>query len=168
MRPLIYEVTTLKTVKSKLFGTLEYQATENTGFSGIAPVGFDNEVFVYFGSDTTANDEAVDNAIRFIDDLVNIDLKCREIIENIAKLGEDLTVDEYFEFYKEEVPDVFGVSDISELSTKAMVDKLVLCSVAAHNTDDVQYVVDYTLGYDQLLCINFNHNKEFSHISWES
>ncbi len=158
----------MRKIISKLFGVLECSDTEDVGFYDITPIGFSHEVFIYLGSGVTASEAAVDSAVSFLDDLASIDLKCREIIENEYANVEDATVQEYFDFYKENVPAVFNTLDISSLTIKEMIDKLVIHQIGIHKDDEIEYVVDYTLGYDQLLCVKFDEKKEFENIAWES
>ncbi|MEG0328398.1 MAG: DUF2004 domain-containing protein [Erysipelothrix sp.] len=81
---------------------------------------------------------------------------------------DDSDVRDYFEFYLEEIPEVFEVDNPQNLSQSEMTDCLKVHAVASHCNGEHQFfVIDYTLGYDQLLALKFDKGGIIQ-IAWES
>lgn len=160
----------MKQFPSKLFPNCQYSGEDDIGFYDTIPQGFDHAVSLYLGKETVKDDKAVEKAAAFFDQAAHWDSLCRSIFLAIEEYAEgDETVEEYFDFYKEEVPEVFDTEDVDALSLEDMVNKLELVSMASHESGNEQnFVVDFTLGYDQILCAEFDSNSEFQFIAWES
>lgn len=160
----------MKKLPSKLFTNCDIPESGDVGFYDIVPEGFNHAVHLYLSEQTVAEDNAIEKAAQFFDKAAHWDAFCRKIFLSLDKEGEEFeTVEEYFEFYKEEVPEIFGVEDVSALSLADMVNHLVFNSMASHESGDEQhFVIDFTLGYDQILCIEFDNEYSYAHISWES
>lgn len=86
------------------------------------------------------------------------------------KLGEsNLTISEYIDFYLEEVPDIFETDTPNNLSMREKIERLQLKGMSSHGDKENQhFVVEFTLGYDQLLCVNFDSDLIPKSIIWES
>lgn len=160
----------MKTLPSRLFPNCELPENDDVGFYDIIPEGFNHEIYLYLSKETVADDEAVKKSAEFFDKVLHWDTFCREIFLSFDEDSEEhRTVKEYFAFYKEEIPEVFNTEDISALSLADMVNHLKLQSMASHESGDAQnFVVDFTLGYDQILCVKFNNEGNYLSISWES
>ncbi len=156
----------MKKIQSKLFSNLEILENEDFGLYGTVPSGFDNEVSLFISEDTVTNDIALNKAIEFFDKANHWNTYCRNLfIEN----SEDSVVKDYFDFYKEEIPEVFEADNLKMLSLSDMVNLLKLTGMSSHNSESEQiFIVDFTLGYDQLLSLSFNADIEFRNIAWES
>lgn len=156
----------MKVLQSKLFSNLEIPENEDFGLYEIVPKGFDNEVSLFISEKTITNDTALKKAGEFFDKAVYWNTYCRKLfIENSA----DSSVKEYFEFYKEEVPEVFEAYNTKTLTLADKVNLLQFTGMASHDCDDEQtFVVDFTLGYDQILCVEFDSHFKFSNIAWEN
>lgn len=156
----------MKKIQSKLFSNLEIPENEDFGLYGTVPDGFDNEVSLFISEDTIARDTALNKAIEFFDKANYWNIHCRNIlIENSG----DSDVKDYFDFYKEEVPEVFEIDNVEMLTISDMVNLLKLTGMSSHNSASDQILaVDFTLGYDQLLSVSFNADIEFRNIAWES
>lgn len=153
-----------------MFANCDIPQSGDAGFYDIVPEGFSHAVDLYLSEETIADNNAIENAAQFFDKAVHWDSFCRKTFLSLNKGFEEFkTVKEYFEFYKEEVPEVFGVEDVSALSLADMVSCLVFKSMASHESGDEQiFIVDFTLGYDQLLCVAFDKEYRSISISWES
>lgn len=153
-----------------MFADCELPASGDVGFFDIIPEGFKHEVYLYLGEETVADDKAIETAAQFFDKAVYWDSFCRKIFLSFEEDSEEYeTITQYFEFYTDEVPDVFDIDDVSALSLADMVSRLIFKSMASHeNGDEQHFVVDFTLGYDQLLCVNFDSESHYVNVSWES
>ncbi len=150
---------------SKLFGELEIPENEDEGFYDIVPKGFDEVVNLYIGIGTVQDKEAIIKAIEFFDRAVNLDIECRKIFLS----SENDIVEEYFDFFKEESPEVFNTDDCSKLTLEEMVKKLKFHQMASHdNGEEQEFVVDFTLDPEEMLCVKFNDKFEFKSVDWES
>jgi len=159
----------MKTLPSKCFPSCEFSQDSDAGFYDIIPQGYEHVVSLYLGKETVKNDDAIENAGAFFDKVHEWDVFCRNFL-SAEKDSEDAEmIAEYFSFYKDEVPEVFDSSDVSVLTLSDMVNCLKLSHMGTHGSGkDQQFNVDFTLGYDQLLCVYFDSNSEFDHIAWES
>ncbi len=143
---------------SKLFGELEIPRDEDFGF-------YDTVPNLYIGLGTVENDEAMNRAIEFFDKAKEIEVECRKIF----LANEDSLIEEYFEYFKDEAPEVFNCKNVDSLTLSEMINMLKFTTIASHeNGDDQSFNVDFTLGYDQILCVVFDSNYQFDYISWES
>lgn len=160
----------MQTLPSKLFPRCTFSPDKDAGFYDITPKGFDHVVSLYLGSETVKDDEAIAKAAQFFDRLSEWDDFCRNVFISAEKGSEDnVMVMEYFNFYREEVPQVFGVEDAASLSLADMVKSLSLSHMGTHGSGAEQrFNVDFTLGYDQLLCAYFDSESNLDHIAWES
>lgn len=156
----------MKELQSELFSNLAIPENEDFGLYETVPEGFDNKVSLFISEKTITNDTALKKAGEFFDKAVYWDAYCRKLfIENSA----DSDVEGYFEFYKEEVPEVFEAYKTKALTLADKVNLLQFKGMASHSCEDEQtFVVDFTLGYDQILCVEFNSDFEYSSIAWES
>lgn len=162
--------TLYKKLPSKLFSNCNIPESGDMGVFDLIPEGFSHEVNLYLSKETLADDKAIEKAAQFFDKAVYWDSECRKIFLSFVKESEEYeTVEEYFNFYKDEVPDVFEVEDVSTLSLADMVNCLIFKSMASHeNGDEQHFVVDFTLGYDQILCVRFDCEYNYMYISWDS
>lgn len=160
----------MKKLPSKLFADCSIPESGDIGFYNIIPEGFSHEVDLYLSEETVADNKAIEKAAQFFDKAVYWDTACRKIFLSFDKESEEYeTVKEYFNFYRDEVPDVFEVEDVSILSLVDMVDCLIFKSMASHeNGGEQHFVVDFTLGYDQILCVSFDCEHNYMYISWDS
>jgi len=160
----------MKALPSKLFPGCEFSQEKDAGFYDIIPQGYDHTISLYLSKETVSNDDAITTAAAFFDKVHEWDTFCKNAFLSAEKDSEDAEmIEEYFDFYKEEAPDVFDISDVSELSLFDMVKCLKLSGMAAHGCGNAQsFNVDFTLGYDQLLCVYFDSASGFDHIAWES
>ncbi|MDL2233462.1 DUF2004 domain-containing protein [Ruminococcaceae bacterium OttesenSCG-928-L11] len=160
----------MKSLPSKLFPGCTFSPNKDVGFYDITPAGFEHVISLYLGRETVKEDAAIGRAAVFFDRAAHWDTFCREAFLAAEEGGEDEEmIAEYFDFYREEVPEVFGVEDVSALSLPEMVKSLTLAGMATHGSGPEQrFNVDFTLGYDQLLCVYFNSDGEFDRIAWES
>lgn len=160
----------MKTLPSKLFPNCSFSQDKDAGFYDIIPNGFHHAVSLYLGSETVKDDEAIESAANFFDRIHEWNDFCRNAFLIVEQDSEDFEmIAEYFSFYKDEVPAVFGVEDTSDLSLADMVSSLQLSHMGTHGSGtDQRYNVDFTLGYDQLLCVYFDSEINFNHIAWES
>lgn len=160
----------MKTLPSKLFPNCTFSPDDDAGFYDITPAGFDHVVSLYLGGETVKDDQAIARAAAFFDRVTEWDALCRRAFASAPKDSEDYEmVMEYFDFYKDEVPEVFGVDDASTLSLADMIKCLKLAHMGTHGSSDKQvFNVDFTLGYDQLLCGYFDNAGKLDHIAWES
>ncbi len=153
-------------INSKVFGTLTIEAKDDDGFfDGVSPKNFHANINIYIENEVIKCEKSLEKVTQFLDNIDDIDLICRE------KFNEDKSemVTSYFDFFKEEAPDVFGTDEVSELTLHQMVSKLELVGINCHETTEgLLIVVDYSLGYDQLLCVSFDGNHTLLDISWES
>lgn len=160
----------MKTLPSVRFPNCTFPPEQDAGFYDIVPDGFANAVSLYLGSDTVTDDAAIAKAGAFFDRLLEWDVFCRNTFASAEKGSEDYElIMEYFGFYQEEVPEVFGTGNVVGLSLEDMVKCLTLAHMGTHGSGAEQsFNVDFTLGYDQLLCVYFNSDSSFNHIAWES
>ena len=160
----------MKILPSKLFPGCTFSPEDDAGFYDITPKGFDHVVSLYLGSETTKNDDAVKKAAQFFDRVSEWDEFCRRAFIAAEEGSEEyVMIMEYFDFYREEVPQVFGTEDVFTLSLPEMVKGLVLNHMGAHGSGTEQrFNVDFTLGYDQLLSVYFDSDSRFDHMAWES
>lgn len=160
----------MKKLPSKLFANCDIPESGDVGFYDIIPEGFEHEVFLYLGEETVEDDKATEKAAQFFDKAVHWDSYCRETFLSYPKDSKEYeTITQYFEFYKDEAPEVFGVEDISTLSLTDMVNCLLFKTMASHESGNEQhFVIDFTLGYDQLLCANFDGESNLVSVSQES
>lgn len=160
----------MKKLPSKLFLNCDIPESGDVGFFDIIPEGFCHVVDLYLSEETVAEGNSIEKAAQFFDKAANWDAFCRKLFLSFEEDSEEHgTVMEYFEFYQEEVPEVFGVEDVSALSFAEMVNHLAFKSMASHGLGDAQqFVVDFTLGYDQLLCVKFDGESNYLDIAWES
>ena len=160
----------MKTLPSKLFPNCSFPSDKGVGFYDITPEGFNHVISLYLGSETVKDDEAIAKAADFFDKASEWDSFCRDAFLSVPEDSDDYKmILEYFSFYKDEVPEVFGVPDASVLSLSDMVRCLILSHMGTHGIGSEQkYNVDFTLGYDQLLCVYFDCDGTFDHIAWES
>ena len=156
----------MKELQSELFSNLTIPEDEDFGLYETVPKGFDNEVSLFISKDTITNDTALKKAGEFFDNAVYWNTYCRKLfIENSA----DSDVEGYFEFFEEEVPEVFEAYKTKTLILADKVNLLQFEGMASHGFGDEQtFVVDFTLGYDQILCVEFQSDFEYSNIAWES
>lgn len=160
----------MKTLPSKLFPNCSFSTKEDAGFYDVTPVGFNHVVSLYLSSETVKDDASIAKAAAFFDRLHEWNDFCRNAFISANQDSEDSEmIKEYFNFYKEEVPEVFEVEDPSELSLAGMVQTLQLAGMGTHGSGAGQhYHVDFTLGYDQLLSVYFDSDGNFDHMAWES
>lgn len=160
----------MKELPSKLFANCIIPESGDMGVYDIIPEGFSQEVELYLSEETIADDKAIKKAAKFFDKVAYWDSKCRKLIRSFDKENEEYeTIEEYFNFYKDEAPELFEVDDVSALTFSDMVKCLTLKSMASHeNGEDQYFVVDFTLGDDQILCFSFDNKYEYMDISWES
>ncbi|MGI6153254.1 MAG: hypothetical protein ACOYJB_05375 [Christensenellaceae bacterium] len=160
----------MKTLPSRLFPNCTFSAEKSAGFYDITPEGFDHVVSLFLDDEAVKDDKAIENAARFFDRVHEWDAFGRNAFMSAEEGSEDADmIQEYFDFFREEVPEVFDAEDVAALSVPDMVKKLKLRGMAACGNGDAQtFWVDFTLGYDQLLCVHFNHESKFDHIAWES
>lgn len=160
----------MKILPSKLFPNCTFSSDEDAGFYDITPAGYEHVISLYLGSETVKDDEAIARAASFFDQVAEWDAFCRKAFVSAEEGGEDHEmIVEYFGFYRDEVPEVFGVDDASSLSLSDMVKSLTLAHMGTHeNGGEQRHHVDFTLGYDQLLCVYFDANCKLDHIAWES
>lgn len=120
---------------------------------------------MYVSEVTIKNEESLKKFALFLENLQSYFLKSKEILSS----SDDSDIDEFFDFYKEEIPEVFGQTPPVTLTKKQLVKLLRLKGIATHGAGaDQQFVLDFTLGYDQLLCVKYDANLQFSNIAWES
>lgn len=160
----------MKKLPSKLFANCNIPESGDMGFYNIIPEGFNHEVFLYLSEETVADNKAIEKAAQFFDKAVYWDTFCRKTFLSFDEESEEYkTVEAYFNCYKDEVPNVFNVEDVSVLSLADMVNHLIFLSMASHgNGEEQHFVVDFTLGYDQILCVSFDSKQNYMYISWES
>lgn len=160
----------MKTLPSKLFPNCSFSTDGAAGFYDIIPGGFDHVVSLYLASETVKDDEAIEKAAAFFDRIDEWDNFCRNAFITAEQGSEDSKmIAEYFSFYSDEVPEVFGADDVAALSLADMVKSLRLCHMGTHGSGASQrYNVDFTLGYDQLLSVYFDSGGNFDHMAWES
>ena len=158
----------MKTLPSKLFPGCAFSGAEAAGFYDIIPQGYDHVVSLYLAKETVQDETTIANAAVFFDKLPQWDSFCRNAF--LAADDEDSEmITEYFAFYQEEAPEVFGVAEPEALSLTDMVNRLVLSHMGAHGKGNDQcFNVDFTLGYDQLLSVYFDSDGGFDHMAWES
>lgn len=156
----------MKELQSELFSNLSIPEDEDFGLYETVPKGFDNEVSLFISKKTIMNDTALKKAGEFFDKADYWNIYCRKLfIENSA----DSDVEEYFEFFEEEVPEVFEAYRTKALTLADKVNLLQFKGMASHGFGNGQtFVVDFTLGYDQILCVEFHSDFEYSNIAWES
>lgn len=160
----------MDTLPSKLFPGLAIPQNTDVGFYDTVPEGFQHPVRLYLSLKTVQDNSALTTAGQFFDRVKEWDTLCRGAFLNTERDSEDWEmVQEYFDFYKDEAPEVFGVPCPEGLTLDQMVNSLALQSMASHGSGKGQYfVVDFTLGYDQLLCAYFKKDFCLDHIAWES
>lgn len=160
----------MKKLPSELFANCDIPKSGDVGFYDIIPEGFSHEVYLYISGETVSDDKAIEKAAQFFDRAVYWDAVCREIFLFLDEESEEYrTVGAFFEFYKDEIPEVFEAEDVSSLSLADMVNRLAFKSMASHaNGDEQSFIVDYTLGYDQVLCVKFDSKCNYESIAWES
>jgi len=156
---------TMKVLPSRLFPGCEFDDSEGIGFYDITPTGFDHVVSLYISDETVGDDAAIARAGAFFDEIVRWDQECRQLFSTT----ENEAVTSYFDFHRDEVPDVFGVPDAESLSLADMVGCLALEGMASHgDAEHQQFVVDFTLGCDEILCVFYTSDWQVDHIAWES
>ena len=160
----------MKTLPSKVFPQCEFSQEKDIGFYNITPQGYEHIISLYLSKETVKDDVSIAKAADFFDKLHHWDTFCRDVFASVEEDGEDAEmIAEYFDFYKEEVPEVFGDSDISKLSIADMIKSLKLVNMSSHGSENTQkFVVDFTLGYDQILCVHFDNDSNLNYIAWES
>ncbi len=160
------EVLKIMEINSSTFGVLTIDSKdEDAFFDNVSSKNFHANVNIYIDNEVIKCEKSLEKVTGFLDNIDDIDLICR------AKFNEDKSemVTSYFDFFKEEAPDVFGTDEVSELTLHQMVSKLELVGINCHETTEgLLIVVDYSLGYDQLLCVNFDGNHTLLDIGWES
>jgi hypothetical protein len=136
----------------------------------MTPLGFDHHVSLYLGTETVASDEAIAKAGAFFDQVLAWDRLGRGLFASTEPGSEDsLMINDYFQVYVDELPEVFDADDPSKLSLTEKIESLWLKHMGTHGNGDEQiFHVDFTLGYDQLLCVYFDSNMDATHIAWES
>ncbi len=153
-------------INSSTFGVLTIDSKdEDAFFDNVSPKNFHANVNIYIDNEVIKCQKSLEKVTGFLDNIDDIDLFCR------AKFNEDKSafVTDYFNFFKEEASDVFGSEDVSCLTLSKMVSKLELVGINCHETTEgLQIVVDYSLGYDQLLCAAFDREYTLLNLSWES
>lgn len=156
----------MKTLPSELFPGCTFSADGDAGFYDIDSIF--KGVSLYLGSETVKSDEAIEKAARFFDNIAEWDMLCREDVFLMAEDEDAEMIREYFSFYMEEAPEVFGENP-GELTLEDMVGSLTLCHMGTHDAGIHQrYNVDFTLGYDQLLSVYFDSDYNVDHVAWES
>ena len=160
----------MKTLPSALFPNCTFTAEEAAGFYDVIPQGYTRAVALYLSTDTVKDDDAIAKAAAFFDRVHEWDAFGKNAFLCAGEDAEDADmVAEYFDFYREEAPDVFDVEDVAALSLSDMVARLQLSGMGTHGSGVKQvFNVDFTLGYDQLLSVYFDGDSKFSHMAWES
>lgn len=160
----------MKTLPSKLFPDCSFTSDEDAGFYDITPEGFNHIVSLYLSIEVVKDDKLIVKAAAFFDRLHEWNDFCRTALMSAEQKSEEFeTIMEYFSFYKEEAPEVFGEGNVPDLSLADMVKSLQLSHMGTHGSGAEQrYNVDFTLGYDQLLTIYFDSDCTFERIAWES
>ena len=160
----------MKILPSKLFPGCELNTDKDSGFYDIIPQGFEHEVSLFISCETAKSDAAIAKAAAFFDKLHEWNTLCKNAFLAAEEGSEDGDmIAEYFEFYKEEAPEVFGDADPDDLFLPDMLELLALGNMASHGAGEEQiFNVDFTLGFDQLLCAYFNSDFDLDHIAWES
>lgn len=145
-------------------GKLEVN-NEDMGFTDIYVPFLDYPIHhIYISEETAANEKALEAFDKFLN---NLEMRINEGY-SILKETDDSDFVSYFEFFQEEVPDVFEIDNSQTLSKEDKVEYLKVCGLASHGSEDNQYfVIDFTIGYDQLLALKFNKTTEVE-IAWES
>lgn len=160
----------MRKLQSKLFPNCELPESGDIGFYDRIPNGFHHEVYLYLSEETVADHTATEKAAEFFDKAPEWDVFCRKTFLSFEEeSAEHKTVKEYFDCYKEEIPEAFGAEDVSALTLTDMINLLKFKSMASHGSGEEQsFIVDFTLGYDQILCVKFNIDEKVDSIAWES
>lgn len=155
----------METLSSRVFPHCTYKKGEEAVFSDLHLLGYAKPVSLYLSAETTGDDRSAKNAAAFFDQVRDWDKLCRKIFLSFHPGSEEYALLEgYFKFFREEFP-----KDLGDASRADLVKRLRLKGMAAHEQGDNQrFVVDFTLGYFQILCAQFDHAHKFTGLSWDN
>ncbi len=155
----------METLPSRLFPHCTYRKGREASFSDLRPLGFAKPVSLYLSPETTGDEESLKNAAAFFDKARELDQLCRKIFLSFKPgTKEYALLEDYFQFFREEFP-----KDLGDASRKEMVKRLRLKELASHENGTGQhFAVDFTLGYFQILCAQFDYKHNFTDLSWDN
>lgn len=155
----------MKTFPSKLFPKCTYTRGEEAVFNDLQVPGFAYPVSLYLSAETTGNTPAVENAAKFFDQAAHWNELCRKLLASFKPGTEERALlEEYCEFFRAEFPKDLGKAPVQDL-----VKRLRFKGMASHEEGVKQrFVVDLTLGYHQVLCMQFDHRHQFTGVSWDN
>lgn len=155
----------MKTLPSKLFPNCMFSKGEDAIFDGLRLPGFHYPVSLYLSAETTLDTHSVENAAAFFDQAVRWDALCRkEFLAFPQGSEESELIEEYCKFFREEFP-----KDLGEASKRELIKRLRFKGMASHEKGAKQRLVaDFTLGYHQVLCAQFDSRCQFTGVCWDS
>ncbi|MFV0393896.1 MAG: hypothetical protein ACK5LC_05825 [Coprobacillaceae bacterium] len=157
----------MKRIESKIFGIFEVDDSKDVGiFKDMNNNLLERNIsHLYISKSTLSDDDSINKTITFFD---NID-QWNQIGRQYLEESNDEEINKYFDFYIEEVPEVFKTNEPKKLTKKEKINSLILYSMASHGSKKEQkFVLNFTLGYDQILCLKFDTEFKIIGVAWES
>lgn len=155
----------MKRLPCRLFPKCMYESGEDAFFENCVPLGFRQPISLYLSTETTVSPLSVNRAAAFFDQVSHWDTYCRKIFLSFKKGSEEAAlVEEYCGFFRKEFE-----KDLGRLTTEELVKRFRFKGMASHERGtDQRFVVDFTLGFHQVLCVQFDCNQKYIGISWDS
>lgn len=154
----------MKTLPCRLFPKCMFESGEDAIFENCVPLGFHQPISLYLSTATTTSPLSVKRAAAFFDRVSHWDTYCRKILLSYKKNSRESTlVEEYCEFFRKEFE-----KDLGRLTKEELVKRLRFKGMASHKKgSDQRLVVEFTLGFHQVLCVQFDCNENYIGISWD-
>lgn len=166
---------TQRILTTKLLGKLTYDKEKGILTDAVIPLDGKNVTLDFDVFEGITSEVAFQDIVTLTDQIPKLYINAKKTI--LEQFGENNIISFYFDYHINNMPnevlEITQVDTFKKISSKLLVDKLVLSKAwfSLNLDDEIELTFDFTLlpnDSDELLVVRFNRNEEIIDLSHES
>ncbi|MBC1432070.1 DUF2004 domain-containing protein [Listeria welshimeri] len=166
---------TQRILTTKLLGKLTYDKEKGILTDAVIPLDGKNVTLDFDVFEGITSEVVFQDIVTLTDQIPKLYIKAKKTI--LEQFGENNIISFYFDYHIDNMPnevlEITQVDTFKKISSKLLVDKLVLSKAwfSLNLDDEIELTFDFTLlpnDSDELLVVRFNRNEEIIDLSHES
>ncbi|MBC1614302.1 DUF2004 domain-containing protein [Listeria welshimeri] len=166
---------TQRILTTKLLGKLTYDKEKGILTDAVIPLDGKNVTLDFDVFEGITSEVVFQDIVTLTDQIPKLYINAKKTI--LEQFGENNIISFYFDYHIDNMPnevlEITQVDTLKKISSKLLVDKLVLSKAwfSLNLDDEIELTFDFTLlpnDSDELLVVRFNRNEEIIDLSHES
>ncbi|MBC1782365.1 DUF2004 domain-containing protein [Listeria welshimeri] len=166
---------TQRILTTKLLGKLTYDKEKGILTDAVIPLDGKNVILDFDVFEGITSEVVFQDIVTLTDQIPKLYINAKKTI--LEQFGENNIISFYFDYHIDNMPnevlEITQVDTFKKISSKLLVDKLVLSKAwfSLNLDDEIELTFDFTLlpnDSDELLVVRFNRNEEIIDLSHES